>query len=158
MRLSVTKGGQACTVKLARPSQAAIVDAGRWRDFIDFSEDPLVVVLASDEYNEDDYISDYDAFVRWDADLEPVTSVPHLDLHRSEEAVGAQIGLAMRRVVRSGALISGPELTVLERCFAAYCQTGQMLGVGNSLDALTIALRTFGVGPSSLPAHQSGHL
>jgi hypothetical protein len=35
-----------------------------WREMYDFSPDAILMVLASDYYNEEDYIRDYDEFLR----------------------------------------------------------------------------------------------
>src|SRR6185437_14947537 len=51
VRLSISKTGATETVELTRPSQAAVVAAGCWRDLSDFSHDSVVIVLASDEYD-----------------------------------------------------------------------------------------------------------
>ncbi len=156
VQLSITKGGQTESVDLTRPSEAAVVPAGCWRDLSEFSEDSVVIVLASDEYDEADYIRDYDAFVRWEQGEEPVASVPYLDLRRTHQSLGPEIERVIRRVLQSGALIGGPELASFEARFAAYCGAGQMVGLGNGLDALVIALRAWGVGPGDeviVPAH-----
>lgn len=49
--LTVAKGGKQQTVRLGHEPQAAIVGPGAWRDLSDFSEDSVVIVLASDEYD-----------------------------------------------------------------------------------------------------------
>lgn len=152
VRLSITKAGRTETVDLTRPSQTAVVSAGCWRDLSDFSDDSVVIVLASEEYDE----ADYNDFVRWDAGAEPVTAVPYLDLRRTSEALGAEMELAMRRVVKSGCLIGGPEVAAFETRFAEYCEAGQTVGLRNGLDALVIALRAWGIGPGDeviVPAH-----
>jgi len=113
-------------------------------------------VLASDEYDEADYIRDYADFLRWDAGETPVTEVPYLDLARGAQAVGAEIELAIRRVVRSGRLIGGEEVAAFEARFADYCGADHAVGVGNGLDALALTLRAWGIGPGDeviVPAH-----
>jgi dTDP-3-amino-3,4,6-trideoxy-alpha-D-glucose transaminase len=154
--LTLNGGGHQETHRLDEPSLAAVVGPGCWRDLSDFSDDAVVVVLASDEYDEADYIRDFDAFVRWDKGDEPVTAVPYLDLRRTSRSLGAEMELALRRVVRSGWLIGGPEVSAFEDDFAAYCTAASMIGLGNGLDALAIALRAWGIGPGDeviVPAH-----
>ncbi|HEY8004657.1 MAG TPA: DegT/DnrJ/EryC1/StrS family aminotransferase [Phenylobacterium sp.] len=154
--LSITRGGRTQTVRLERPSQAAVVAAGCWRDLSDFSEDSVIIVLVSEEYDEADYIRDYDDFVSWEVGEDAVVSVPYLDLARSARAFGPETELAMRRVVQSGHLIGGPEVASFEQRFAAYCGAGHMVGLGNGLDALVMALRAWGIGPGDeviVPAH-----
>jgi dTDP-4-amino-4,6-dideoxygalactose transaminase len=116
----------------------------------------VVIVLASEEYDEADYIRDHDDFRRWDAGQEPVTAVPYLDLARTSRAIGAEMELAMRRVMKSGWLIGGPEVDRFGARFAAYCGAAEMVGLGNGLDALTLALKAWGIGPGDeviVPAH-----
>ncbi|HEX7885747.1 MAG TPA: DegT/DnrJ/EryC1/StrS family aminotransferase [Phenylobacterium sp.] len=156
VRLSISKDGRTEVVELNRPSQAAVVSAGCWRDLSDFSHDSVIIVLASEEYDEADYIRKYDDFVRWEAGHEPIASVPYLDLGRTSQALGADMELAMRRVMKSGLLIGGPEVAAFEERFAEYCGSDHMVGVGNGLDALSIALRAWGIGPGDeviVPAH-----
>ncbi len=155
-KLTISKAGRTETVELNRPNQAAVVPAGCWRDLSDFSHDSVIIVLASEEYEEADYIRKYDDFLRWEAGDEPVTSVPYLDLSRTSQLVGAEIELAMRRVVKSGWLIGGEEVTAFEDRFAAFCGAEHMVGLGNGLDALVLALRAWNIGPGDeviVPAH-----
>jgi dTDP-4-amino-4,6-dideoxygalactose transaminase len=154
--LTVSRGGRSRSVRLERPSQAAVVSAGCWRDLSDFSEDSVVVVLASDEYDEADYIRQFDAFQAWDAGDVEVTSVPYLDLARAGADTAAEIELAMRRVLKSGRFIGGEEVSEFETRFAAYCGAAEAVGCGNGLDALALALRAWGVGAGDeviVPAH-----
>ncbi len=156
VRLSISRSGVEDVVTLDRPSQAAVVGPGCWRDLSDFSDDSVVIVLASEEYDEADYIRDHDAFLAWDAGREPVTAVPYLDLARTSQAIGAELELAMRRVMKSGRFIGGEEVSCFEASFAAYCQAGAVVGVGNGLDALTLTLKAWGIGPGDeviVPAH-----
>jgi len=43
--------------------------------------------------------------------------------------------------------VLGPEVEDFEAEWAAYCGTAHAVGVGNGLDALTLLLRAFGIGP-----------
>ncbi len=51
------------TFFLNRPYQGLYVKPGLWRDLEDFSSGAVCMVLASDVYNADDYIRDYDEFL-----------------------------------------------------------------------------------------------
>lgn len=156
VRLTIIKDGFSHEVVLDRPSQAAVVPAGCWRDLSDFSHDSVVIVLASEEYDEADYIRRYEDFRRWEAGDEPVAAVPYLDLSRTTQMLGPEMELAMRRVMKSGALIGGPEVAAFEARFSEYCSAAHMVGVGNGLDALSMALRAWGIGPGDeviVPAH-----
>ncbi|MFH4571312.1 FdtA/QdtA family cupin domain-containing protein [Vibrio diabolicus] len=51
-------------VKLNSPSQGLVIDVMQWHEMSNFSEDCVLLVLASDVYDESDYIRDYSDFLR----------------------------------------------------------------------------------------------
>jgi len=50
-------------VELNTPNQGLLIEGLLWREMFDFSEDCVLMVLADEHYNEDDYIRDYDSFL-----------------------------------------------------------------------------------------------
>ena len=52
------------TFLLSRPNQGLYVVPGIWRDLDDFSSGSVCLVLASHEYDEADYIRDYNDFLK----------------------------------------------------------------------------------------------
>jgi dTDP-4-amino-4,6-dideoxygalactose transaminase len=61
--------------------------------------------------------------------------------------VRGEIERAIARVVESGRFILGPEVEAFERELAEFLGVRHVVGVANGTDALTIALRSLGVGP-----------
>lgn len=53
------------TFFLNHPYQALYVKPGMWRTIDDFSSGAVCMVLASEIYSEDDYIRDYDLFIKF---------------------------------------------------------------------------------------------
>ncbi|MEG2359578.1 WxcM-like domain-containing protein [Acinetobacter sp.] len=51
-------------VVLASPTQGLIIEGLTWREMHDFSEDCVLLVLASEHFSEDDYIRDYQEFIK----------------------------------------------------------------------------------------------
>ncbi|WP_109409892.1 sugar 3,4-ketoisomerase [Proteus genomosp. 4] len=49
-------------IVLDKPNVGLYIKGIIWREMHDFSEDCVLVVIASDYYNESDYIRDYDTF------------------------------------------------------------------------------------------------
>lgn len=50
---------------LNRPYQGLLVKPGMWRDLEDFSSGAVCMVLASEVYKKDDYIRDYQEFIKY---------------------------------------------------------------------------------------------
>ena len=58
-------GVQRNTVLLSDPSEGLYVGPGVWREMYAFSHEAVLLVLASEYYDESDYIRDYDLFLRY---------------------------------------------------------------------------------------------
>ena len=52
-------------VVLDKPFEGLYISNNTWREMSDFAKDTVLMVLASEWYNEDDYIRDYDEFLRF---------------------------------------------------------------------------------------------
>lgn len=52
-------------VKLNKPDEGLYISNNIWREMFDFTSDAVLMVLASDYYNEDDYIRNYDEFLKY---------------------------------------------------------------------------------------------
>ncbi len=52
-------------VTLDKPYEGLYVSNDMWREMYDFSPDAVLMVLASELYDEADYIRDYDAFLEY---------------------------------------------------------------------------------------------
>jgi dTDP-4-dehydrorhamnose 3,5-epimerase-like enzyme len=63
-RMSLDDGERRADIVLDSPTQGLIIESMVWREMHDFSDNCVLLVLASDVYDEDDYIRDYDEFVK----------------------------------------------------------------------------------------------
>ncbi|HJZ49910.1 MAG TPA: DegT/DnrJ/EryC1/StrS family aminotransferase [Roseiflexaceae bacterium] len=75
-----------------------------------------------------------------------MTTVPFGDLKRQYESIQAELDEAAARVLRSGWYILGPEVRAFEAEFAAFCNVGHAVGVGNGTEALYLSLIALGIG------------
>lgn len=68
-KVSLDDGINKKTLFLNRPYQGICVKPGLWRDLEDFSSGAVCMVLASEVYQPEDYIRDYDAFLGFRSNL-----------------------------------------------------------------------------------------
>lgn len=52
-------------IVLDSPNKGLLIDSMIWREMHDFSEDCVLLVLANEHYEENDYIRDYDEFLEY---------------------------------------------------------------------------------------------
>src|SRR5207237_2272630 len=72
---------------------------------------------------------------------------PFLDVAAGYRELRDELDAAYRRVMDAGWFILGREVAAFEAEYAAYCDVGHCVTVGNGLDALHLALRALDVGP-----------
>ena len=63
--VTVDNGEEQKTVLLNHPYQGLLIDTDVWRTLDDFSSGAVCLVLASDLFDEDDYIREYDDFLHY---------------------------------------------------------------------------------------------
>jgi dTDP-4-amino-4,6-dideoxygalactose transaminase len=75
------------------------------------------------------------------------TQIPMVDLKAQYARIQADVDAAVARVIQSTQFINGSDCSALEKEFAAYCGARAACGVANGTDALTLALKAYGVSP-----------
>ena len=63
-KILLDNGKEKKVVSLEKPYEGLYVSNNMWREMYDFSPDAVLMVLASDYYKEDDYIRNYDDFLK----------------------------------------------------------------------------------------------
>ncbi|WP_163929977.1 FdtA/QdtA family cupin domain-containing protein [Paraferrimonas sp. SM1919] len=62
-RFMLDDGNEKIELLLDNPAQGLFIESFVWREMYDFSEDCVLMVLADSEYDEKDYIRDYEKFI-----------------------------------------------------------------------------------------------
>ncbi len=63
--IMLDNGREKKAVRLERPYEGLYVSNDMWREMYHFSSDAVLMVLASELYDESDYIRDYDEFLKY---------------------------------------------------------------------------------------------
>ena len=64
-KIGLDNGKEKEEVLLDKINEGLYLESNIWRTMYDFSEDAVLLVLASELYDESDYIRDYDAFLEY---------------------------------------------------------------------------------------------
>ncbi len=78
-KIRLDNGVETKIIPLEKPYEGLYVSNLMWREMFDFSSDAVLMVLASELYDEADYIRDYDeflAFVRQQSDIAKSQQTP----------------------------------------------------------------------------------
>lgn len=74
-------------------------------------------------------------------------SIPMVDLKAQYSRIREELDAAVAEVVASAHFVRGPACRELEAEFASWCGAAAACGVANGTDALTLALKAYGIGP-----------
>lgn len=64
-KIRLDNGREKKVVALEKPYEGLYVSSAMWREMYDFSSDAVLMVFASELYDEDDYIRDYEEFLKY---------------------------------------------------------------------------------------------
>ncbi len=64
-KVRIDNGFETDIVELNRPRMGLYLPPLLWKDMYDFSPDSVLLVLASEHYNENEYIRDYDEYLNY---------------------------------------------------------------------------------------------
>lgn len=64
-KVKMDNGKETKVVPLEKPYEGLFIDNNIWREMFDFSPDAVLLVFASEIYDESDYIRDYDEFLEF---------------------------------------------------------------------------------------------
>lgn len=64
-KIRLDNGREKAVVPLDKPYEGLYIGHDMWREMFDFSPDAVLLVLASELYNEEDYIRNYDEFLNY---------------------------------------------------------------------------------------------
>lgn len=146
VRVALRGAGGIFTFDLKDRTQGILIPPGYWRDLTGFAPGTIVAVLASEEYDEDDYIRDPEAFDAWLQDRARINEVPYIAMARCHREMEFAITRTVAQVVRDGTLIGGSHVTRFETEFADYCESDHCIGCGNGLDALVLIMKALEIG------------
>lgn len=62
-KIRLDNGSEEKVVSLEKPYEGVYVPNYMWREMFEFSDDAILLVLASELYDENDYIRDYNEFI-----------------------------------------------------------------------------------------------
>ena len=64
-KILLDDGTEKVEVSLDEPNKGLIIESHLWREMFDFSDDAVLMVLASELYDESDYIRNYEEFLEY---------------------------------------------------------------------------------------------
>lgn len=136
-------------IDLDTPCKGLVLFPGVWREMIWKRDDSVLFVAASEYYDPDDYIRNFEEYREYMRKLLKgggVMKIPFVTFLPMERELHDELSDAFARVLASSWYVRGTEGEAFERDFASYCGVKYCAGTGNGLDALTLSLKALDIG------------
>ena len=143
-KILLDNGKEKKVVPLEKPYEGLYVANNMWREMFDFSPDAVLLVLASESYDESDYIRNYDDFLEFIKVNR--MKIPFATFKPMHDEIRKDLDQAYNKVIDSNYFIQGKECELFEKEFADYCNAKYCVGVATGLDALYLILRAMNIG------------
>lgn len=129
-------------------STGVLMDKMVWSTQKYANSQSMLLVLASEKYDETDYVRDYDSFC---AEVKQLfhgaeTKVPFLNLKAMTALCRDDVLASFNRILSSGQFVLGPEVEKFEQSWSSFCGSKYCVGVGSGLAAIHLMLRAAGIG------------
>ena len=145
IKIYLERKGDKYTFVLNDLQKGLYIPPGYWRIF-SLAPHTVLSVLASEEYDENDYIRSYDEFNLFHENKEKILNVPYSTISRCHETLQYHLSKAFEDTIKSNDYIQGNSVKAFELNFANYCNTTHAIGCGNGLDAISLILRALEIG------------
>jgi dTDP-3-amino-3,4,6-trideoxy-alpha-D-glucose transaminase len=143
-KIKLTNSRENLEFTLESPEFGLFIPAGWWREY-ELSENATISVLASEIFEEKDYIREYSAFEIFDRAKNKDKNIPFLNLRGLNQRYMNDFVLSLQESLDSGEFVGGKSVMEFEAAFSEYCGVKHTVSCANGYDALYLSLVALGV-------------
>mmetsp|Transcript_5190 Transcript_5190/g.8547 ORF Transcript_5190/g.8547 Transcript_5190/m.8547 type:complete len:520 (-) Transcript_5190:157-1716(-) len=147
VRVTIDDGTTRSTCELG-PNDSCLVRKLEWVEVKMLEPDTVLHAACNTRYDENDYIRNYDDFLRVVAEAkaaEDARRVPMLDLKAHYRSMKQEMDEAIMEVLDSAYYINGPAVAKFEGEFAKYIMADHCVALNSGTDALFLALEAMNI-------------
>jgi dTDP-4-amino-4,6-dideoxygalactose transaminase len=133
---------------LNKPNKAILVHGCIWKDIEEIKKNTILLVLASEKYQKNDYLrskKDFENHINYKIKRPVIT---HHCIERMHNKLIGEFNEKFDRVLKSNNFILGNEVKKFEKNFANFSKAKYSISCGNGFDALVLALRSLNISKS----------
>lgn len=143
-KVKLTNGQENLEFTLQNTEFGLFIPAGWWREY-ELSENSTISVLASESFEEKDYIRDYADFEVYAIAKNKNRNIPFLNLRDLNQSYSNNFANSLDQSLDSGEFVGGKAVTDFEAEFGEYCGVKYAVSCANGYDALYLSLVALGV-------------
>lgn len=130
---------------LNKPNKALLIQGCIWKDIKEIKKNTILLVLASEKYNKNDYLKSIKKFKNYINNKMKRSVISHHCIERMHNQLSHEFNDKFARVLKNNNFILGKEVKKFEKSFANFSKAKYSISCGNGLDALMLALRSLNI-------------
>lgn len=120
-----------------------------WLRMENYSDNCVILVICSYEYDENEYIRNYGDFIKYQTDKNMMIKCFDLYDQHKNPALASDIHKKLNVIIENNQFVLGSDLNLFEKRFAEYNEIKYCIGVSNGTSAIICALKALNLEPNS---------
>lgn len=129
-------------IYLNNPNQGAIIPLYNWLSMTNFCDDCIIMVICSYKYDENEYIRDYDTFIKEVNERKKQNKILNFSLKEQTQLIKREVMKEVEEVIDNTAFVMGEKVKEFESNFSKFIGCKHTIGLSNGCAALKIAIKS----------------
>lgn len=141
--LRLDNGNEINEYYLDKPNEGIHIPLYNWISMKNFSKNCIIMVICSYKYDEDEYIRDYNTFLKEvNENKNKINKIYNFSLKEQTNLLKRKVLNNIEKIIDRNEFVMGSEVVNFENKFAEYNNIKYCIGVSNGCSALKIALKS----------------
>lgn len=140
-KLKLFDGEKHSDFYLDKSNQGVLIPLYNWLSIYDFSSDCIIMVICSYKYDEEEYIRNYNIFLKEINDKKYINTIANFSLNKQTQLIKREVINKIEKIIDNTAFVMGDEVINFENKFSKYLGCKYTIGLSNGCAALKIAIK-----------------
>ena len=126
---------------LNKSNQGGLIPLYNWLSMSNFSKDCIIMVICSYKYDENEYIRNYNTFLKEAEEYKKQQTIVNFSLNQQTQIIKKEVMIEIERVIDNTEFVMGNDVIKFENAFTKFIECKYTIGLSNGCAALKIAIK-----------------
>ena len=127
---------------LDKSNEGCTIPLYNWLKMSNFSSDCIIMVICSYKYDEDEYIRDYDLFLKEVQERKNTNKIVNFSLTEQTQIIKREVMREIENIIDTTSFVMGSKVKEFENNFSKFIGCKYTIGLSNGCAALKIAIKS----------------
>lgn len=139
--LKLDDGFEKKEFNLNKSSEGILIPLFNYLTMSKFSDDCIIMVICSYKYDEDEYIRDYDVFLKEVEEQKKQKPIAIFSLNKQTQLIKKEVMTEIEKIIDNTAFVMGDDVIKFENEFTKFIGCKYTIGLSNGCASLKIAIK-----------------